>query len=459
MKTFVSLLAATFILSWPAFLNGYPFIFPDTAGYLGPSIDFLATGWLSAAWSRPPFYGIFALPIHWTWSLWPLAFVQAFLISHLLFLTLRTLLGTVDTRFYLVTVFVLSLFTSLPWHAATLIPDIFTPIVVLGIFLLVCMDDRLRTWELLYVLVLTTAATSFHFSHLGLAAILAVAAPAMWLRRSFRPLVSVRSMVIGLLPFVLAFSALVAVNKVFRGEAAATTHGSLFLLSRYQGIVKDYLNEHCDARGYILCEHKDDMGRILWGDDSLTNRIGANKLNEEAKVILREAFRTYPIETANSALQSVLNQLVTFSTANWIYVHEDTPDDPAAHRLFRAFPNEYSAFLSSGQSTDKLPKATARLIDTLAIFAALPFFLSFLLQAYQRQDTRLEALYAFVIVSLVANAAVCAALSAVVERYQSRLIWLVVLVTLIGAYRSRSARGSNPGSPDAAGDKTPVASV
>jgi len=455
MKILLRLLVATFILSWPAFLNGYPFIFPDTVGYLRPAIDFLDTGWLSAAWSRPPFYGIFALPVHWTWSLWPMAFVQAFIIAHLLFLVLRTLFGTVDTGFYFVSIAILSLFTSLPWHAVTLIPDIFTPVVVLGMFLLIFMRAGLQTSEYLYILALTTAATSFHFTHLGLAAILWVTAAALWIPRSFRPLISGRSLLIGVLPFVLAVTASVGVNKIFRGEAAAATHSSLFLLSRYQNIVKTYLDAHCDTYGYVLCEYKDGMGNILWGEDSLTNRIGANQLNEEAKLLLRESFRNYPLEIANSALQSILNQLVTFWTTGWIYVHGNTAGDPADDGLFRTFPGEYQAFLSSGQSTENLPKALVRFVDTVAIFAALPFFVWFLLEAYRRRDTRLEAFYAFVSLGLLANAAICATLSGAVERYQSRLIWLIVFVTLIGAYRVLYSRGSG----DAPKDRAPALGV
>lgn len=454
MKTTLNLVVATLVLSWPAFFNGYPFIFPDTGGYLSPAIQFVETGWLSAAWSRPAFYGIVALPIHWQWSLWPLVFVQAFLTAHFLLLTIRTVLGRVDLVFYFFVVVTLALFTSLPWHVATLIPDIFAPIVVLGIYLLVTADDRLRPWERIYVLAITTGAVSFHFSHFALAAILSATGAAMWFHNSFRQIISIRTLIIGFLPFALALSALVAVNKVYRGEASASTHSSLFVLSRYKNIVNLYLNKHCDTETYALCEFKDENRNVLWGEKGLARTIGANKLNQEAKEILRKSIELYPIEFVNSALQSILYQMVRFWTAGWIYPFADTPADASDSNLFRYFPSEYPTFLGSHQSDDSLPKSIVQLVHTIAIFAALPLFLLFLCDANQRHDVRLQALYAFVFVGLLGNAAIVATLSGVVERYQSRLIWLVVLVTLIAGYRLISERRTDGSGNDTTGQKS-----
>jgi len=294
---------------------------------------------------------------------------------------------------------------------------------------------------------------------LALAAILSAAGAAMWFHSSFRKTISIRTLIIGFLPFLLALTALVAVNKIYRGDASVSTHSSLFVLSRYKHIVNDYLDKHCDTETYALCEFKGQSRNVLWGKDGLANTIGANELNQEAKEILTKSLDLYPLKFVNSALQSILNQMVRFWTAGWIYPFENMPDEAADNNLFRYFPSEYSAFLESHQNTETLPKSLVRLVHTIAIFAALPLFLLFVCRANQRQDTHMETLYAFVFVGLVGNAATVATLSGVVERYQSRLIWLVVFVTLIAGYLLRSERRANRSDHETKQQKSPMSSI
>lgn len=435
IKLILSLLLAAAMLSWPAIYNGYPFIFPDTQGYLLPAIQLLETGWLSPAWSRPPFYGLAALPIHMNWSLWPMVIIQALIISHFLFLTVRTVLGQIDHRAFLGVIFALAALTSLPWHVATLIPDIFAPVLLLGIFLLAYPGHALKPWEQVYVLAITIAAAAFHLSHVALAACLAGLTGVLWLSKGFTGQVSRNKAFITAIPFAMAIVSLVAVNHITRGTTAVASHSSLFLLSKYRSEVTQYLRENCHKESYILCEYKDGLGSVLWGGDSLVAKVGANRLNDEAKELVRKAFWSDPAAVVNSALDASLKQLVTFWTGGWIYPLQGEGSDRGGGGLFAYFDREHEDFLSSKQSTSALPFSIIRLLHTIVILAAAPLFLLFLLRAYRRSDTSLISLYVFILSGLVANAVICATLSGVVERYQSRLIWLVVFVCVIASFR------------------------
>ncbi|HVN29298.1 MAG TPA: hypothetical protein VMT64_12465 [Candidatus Binataceae bacterium] len=54
--------------------------------------------------------------------------------------------------------------TSLPWYAGFVMPDIFTPMMVIGIFLLAFCRDGLSRWEMAFVIPVTLAATMIHYS-------------------------------------------------------------------------------------------------------------------------------------------------------------------------------------------------------------------------------------------------------------------------------------------------------
>jgi hypothetical protein len=78
-----SILFGALLLLFPAFNNGYPFLYADTStyitgGFLGAVSDF-----------RPITYGLFVRHISLMESLWLVAFVQALIVSALIHLVFR----------------------------------------------------------------------------------------------------------------------------------------------------------------------------------------------------------------------------------------------------------------------------------------------------------------------------------------------------------------------------------
>jgi hypothetical protein len=78
---------------------------------------------------------------------------------------------------------------------------------------------------------------------------------------------------------------------------------------------------------------------------------------------------------------------------------------------------------------------------------ALPFFLYFAFIALKRRSEPISWLFAYTVIGLIANAAICASISAVVPRYQSRVVWLIVFVALIAGFLARisSKTSQRPG--------------
>ncbi len=129
------------MLLWPAVWNGYPIVFADSGTYLSQAVH------RYLGWDRPPFYSLFMLPLHWTVTTWPVVVAQAVLTSWVLALVWRMLAPARSPRWLIPGAALLAVGTWLPWLVSELMPDVFTPLLVLTFCLLAFAPDRLARWE------------------------------------------------------------------------------------------------------------------------------------------------------------------------------------------------------------------------------------------------------------------------------------------------------------------------
>jgi hypothetical protein len=160
--------AAAFLL-WPALWNGFPIVFADTGTYLTQAIHHYA------GWDRPVFYSLFMLPLHATVTLWPVVVVQALLAAWVLKLVCRALLPTMSTLTFVSGVFILSICTWLPWLVSELMPDLFTPLLVLVLCLLAAVPERLSPPQRVTLVALAAFLVATQQSSLPLACVLGTA--------------------------------------------------------------------------------------------------------------------------------------------------------------------------------------------------------------------------------------------------------------------------------------------
>ena len=109
-------------------------------------------------------------------SLWPLVILQALMISYMILQVARAEAPRLTLGGLTAIGAVLSLFTGIGWYAGQVEPDIFTPVVILGAYLLLFRGDRLGRAGRLVVTGLTGLAVASHPSHLGLLGGLLIAA-------------------------------------------------------------------------------------------------------------------------------------------------------------------------------------------------------------------------------------------------------------------------------------------
>ncbi|WP_237215490.1 hypothetical protein [Falsiroseomonas oryziterrae] len=409
------------ILAWPAAWNGYPLVFADTGTYLGQALL------LYLGWDRPATYSVFAHALHWRLTLWTIPVVQGLVTAHLLSLVLRTL-GRPGARAVLLACGLLALATGLPFLVAQVMPDLFTTLVVLALWLLGFGWERLGRWERWYVLLLATAGIAFHLSHVPLAAGLAIVAGAVtWVARGAPPALGAAGRMAA--PLGVAMLALVALNAAGHGRLSLSPFGSVFMAARLidDGPGLRTMDARCEEAGWQVCAWRAQLpmgfNHFLWEPDAPLARMGGGKAwGAEASDIVRETLAREPGAVVAETLRNAWRQFVWFGTGDGLEPWRGVPGPEPL--IVRFFPGELGAFRESRQYAGLL-QPEARALSPLHV--ALGWLGLALLPAaawLRRRDLPALALCLMVLAASLGNALVTGGLSGVNERYQGRIAWL-----------------------------------
>ncbi|HYH22062.1 MAG TPA: hypothetical protein VD995_25935 [Azospirillum sp.] len=444
--TVLALVLSTALLCLPALYNGFPLVFSDTGTYIAQALQGFAGG------NRPVFYSLFMMPLHGGGvSLWPVVVVQSLIVAHLLHLVIRVAVPGAGPWWTLAAAALLTVGTSLPWHTGQLMPDVFTSVLILTAFLLGFGLDRLSRLEAAYLVLLATGAVAVHFSHVPLAVGLLLVVLAVRLARRDAAAAVVRAALALAVPVVLAVAAMVSVTAAAHGEARLARDGDLFLLARMlsDGPARDYLADVCPAKPYRLCPYLDgitpDSNDFLWKPDSpLYKAGGPQAVREEAAAIIRGTLAAYPGRQVLAALRNFAEQFVTARSADRLhpFIGEDVQPDPS---IRQHFPASHAAYTASLQSTGQLPIDAIRRLHgplTLAGAAAAAAGFAWFLRRGERHGT---ALFVVILAGLMGNAFITGALSSVRDRYQSRVVWLVVFFALVAGLSAILSRQKERG--------------
>ena len=442
----VSLLSVT-CLVWPALWNGYPIVFADTGTYLSQATHHYL------GWDRPVFYSMFMWPLHLGLSTWPVILVQSCLTVFVLDQTRRAF-GLPIGWLLGVTVF-LAIATWLPWTVAELMPDLFTPLLILLLARLVFAGSLLRLRDRVAITVLAAFLIATQQSSVPLAlGFLAVVIP---LRRfvDTTPLHSdVRQepwfvAVAPLLAPGLAIVALVLVNTVGFGRISVSPYGNVFVLARviYDGPGMTVLRDNCPDHDWRLCGYLDRFpataDEFLWARSSPVMLAGGHKaISAEADAIIREAMITQPGRLVVATWNNTIEQLTRFASGDGLqswneqvspWINQDFPTEERA-----AF---HSARQQSGNLAVPAPLVIAHRATALAGIAAALLLLPL---AWHRRHTAAWFL-AVALLALPLSAVITGGLSTPHDRYQSRIIWLpaamafLTIPALIDRHRNNSA--------------------
>nr|AWM04773.1 hypothetical protein CIT40_19895 [Bradyrhizobium amphicarpaeae] len=412
----------------PAFWNGYPLLQWDTGGYLARWYE----GYLVPSRST-----VFGLYLHYgeSFGFWINLGVQSLATLWLLQLTLRVLSMMQTFRFVAISL-CLIVSTALPWLASMLLTDIFAGLAVLSLFLLVVGAGRTSTLEKIALFVFTAFAAATHSATLGVLLGLCVAG---WM---VRPFLKDRLPVAGLaqasLTIVAGAVMLVSANYALSGKVAWTPGGTGVAFGRMMqdGIVAQYLNDHCPRERYKLCPYRNELpataDEFLWGK-SVFNALGRFEgLNDEMGSIVVQSLKDYPLWQAGAALRAMGQQLLHVATGEgtngWIphtrgiierYVPSQAAPMRAARQQNWGINFDYVNWLH-------VPVALASMLALVALLGRA--------LAHRRLDD-LTLLAATVTLALLGNAFICAVISGPHDRYGARMVWVATFVVLMAVGR------------------------
>jgi hypothetical protein len=416
-----AILAGGLLLLWPALLNGYPILFSDTGAFLAQTTVPLMI------WDKPWIYGPLLHLFHWEGTLWLPALAQVLVVSHLLWLAQRELRGAATGQAHLLLAGVLAALTALPWVASLLMPDVFSGLLPLGVFLLAY--GALSRGETAYLVALMALGIAAHLSNIPTA--LALVVVVALLRLAWRPVVRAAA------PLLLALGLLVATNWAGHGQASLSPYGSTFLLARLigDGPAARTIAARCPDAGWYLCAWAgrlpEDSDVFLWERDSPLNRdaegrdivLGGVRLAPEARAIIAETLAREPLAVARAAAGNALRQVVLVGIGDTLSRH--ALGDSVRPRLVEAFPAaELARHDASLQAADRLPGAAAAFLWPQP--AVLLLGATGLAWALRRPGSRMRRGFALLLLAgVLGNAAATGALSKPHHRYQARVAWLL----------------------------------
>lgn len=411
------------LLLYPAFLNGYPLMFPDGVDYLyfGRGVlRKLLTGQPSHYGIRSEVFSLSMCPFSLCWSFWPAILFNAVLVTGTIYLLFQK-----RARVSAAMLLFLSLFSTLPWHVSQVMPDYLTGLIPVWIFLL--LSPRPRAEQILLAVALAYALLS-HASHLVLGLALLGALVLVLPRKQWFRLLPTCFATLTALAFQLLLSlALYGSAHLFNPNAPP------FLLARVlaDGTGLHYLRDHPeDKLAPFLPLIKPNADQVLWSDDGLIKTL-QRKDPSLLRTLSREQWHwvgrvvsAYPVEQARACLANFERQLRQCNLETY------WADPYIVTGLDLYFPGESARYERSAQARGTLPlEEIRRVLKTCMLLSAAAIAL-FLGKYRLSVDSDSRLLLALVVVTLLVNAAVTGIISCPHPRYQSRVIWLLPLAAM-----------------------------
>ena len=420
--SFLAILLGGALFVWPALWNGYPLLYSDTHVFINqPTPGFFN-------WDKPFIYGPWMLPFHAWQSLWGVVLVQGILISNLVWLT-QQVFGVARPLRHLLLCGVLSLLTGASWFVSLLMPDIFSGMVVLSIFIL-GFSKQLSKSMTVWVSLLGALAIAVHLSHLVIAAAcLCVVLVFRW-----------RRFLYAVLPLVIALFSLVGTTMYAFNKVAVSPFGSVFMLARMSadGNVKSVLEKYCPEKSWTLCAWTDrlakDSDSFMWDPKGpvWSHPGGPIGLAPEASEIVALTLRTRPMPLLWSALQNTVMQLSMVKLGDTI--HSDWLDVTVLKSVEKFFPPAELERYKKAHQVQETMLEKVSFVSTVGTYAVLLGFLLSLYLLYRAVQARDWTALGFILliwVGVLANAFATGALSKPHYRYQTRIAWLLVLPILL----------------------------
>lgn len=416
----------------PALWNGYPLLQWDTGGYLARWYE----GYLVP--SRSTVFGLY-LHLGESSGFWINLAFQAAATLWIVQLTLRVLRSSQPLRLLWIGL-LLILTTALPWIASMLLTDIFAGLAVLALFILVTQADQTSVWEKIALFVFTAFASATHSATLGVLFGLCGVGWVAW--PLLRDRISAAGLMQGSGSIVAGAAMLLAANFALSGQLAWTPGGVGVAFGRMlqDGIVTQYLRDHCPQQKLKLCPYRNELpptaDDFLWGK-SMFDELGRFAgLNDEMGFIVERSLADYPLWQAKAAAVAAADQLIHVATGEgttgWL---------PHTYGIIdRYIPAQSKPMHAAHQQHWDIDFAAVNWLHVPVAFGSMLAVTALLGHAiWRRRRDDVTLLAATVTLALLGNAIICGVISGPHDRYGARMVWIATFTVLIAAARYLSA--------------------
>ncbi|MFY0644679.1 MAG: hypothetical protein JXR19_09470 [Bacteroidia bacterium] len=425
-------LIGTFILSFGAFFNWFPFFTGDTAVYLNAGFENYVPS------ERPVFYGWFLRFSALGFSLWLPALLQSFLLSFLLVKLIEIIWPKANNNFKLLSLLLIGIVSGVWWESTKLIPDPFVAIMSLSLLVLTVGKVTKSQHWLLWIFVLIS--TMMHLSHLALLLgfLLVILVFNPFHKRQKKLVIPL--VVIALLSFLgLGLS-----NLVLEDQFQLAKGNKVFLLGKLNesGVLDIYLEEECSERDLVLCEYKDSLPatawQFVWDPHGAVMKTGGWEVNREehARIVkdILTSPKYWPI-LSYKAIMATAVQLVQYNVGDNLFRQEKGSNSVSS--IDRYFPHETNAALWTKQFLMELP------FSSMSWYYLLTLLLSIAWLIYYSAKGDLKKGYKEILVILllliVLNAFFTANLANISSRLNARMLWLLPALISVIWLKNRTA--------------------
>lgn len=435
--------ASTFFVVWGAlllqligFYNGYPLVYSDTGTYIYSGFRVFVPD------DRPILYGLFIRFFSVKQSLWLVIFVQNLIASFVLYAITEKVVKRYLHGIFLGVVGLLTATTAVGWTTNELIPDFLAPICIFIFFLLVSKNEhsRLKTAAFVGIMILSCVS---HFSHLllftALFGCLIVYQIAFDNISAYALPKNLRTIFLTLL---LCWILIPTINYAVEQKFILNKGSHVFLMAHFNdtGILNQFLEENCNKQEYQklkLCALKDEippsLAGFIWTKSFIDKVGGWQDSKEEFDFIIHELITTpkYATQSIFDSFRYGLIQLTKNEMGNGL-TPEREGSAPYGQISWR-FPDELNAYKNSKQNSESgltsLFSTLNRIQFYVLIFAGLS--LLYRLRKINSWDKNVQSLLLISILGVLFNAFITAGLNAPTNRFQARVVWIVVFVSSI----------------------------
>ena len=420
--------------------------------------------------ARSPWYGAFMWPIQRYGTIWMVAALQSLVGAWLIWLLWRTTAPGAPLWTAYAVQGATALFSTLPFVAGFIMPDVFTAYLILGVTLLLVSWTRLGRAERAGLLLLIFFECRFHGANTALAAFIAATAGAASLLPKLDRRTALTSMVVVLLTLGASVAAGILVDLAIVSKTGQPPGRPPFLAMRLiaDGPGRTYLRRVCaEGATYRLCRYKtlplDDIEDMIWSTDPKKGIF--LKGNTEHRMVLEREERPFvtgvilsdPVGVALSSLNNWRKQLGMVAVHDplidpELYIaHQpyiDSPLRPMVERIGSCGPDRHGC-------RTRLTQPVADRLQTVEFILATAIVAVLAARSIPRPVRRpspvpsrwLEAA-GLATVGLLTNALLYGAIAGPFFRYQSCVAWIATAMAAVGlasCFRRRSAGASSVG--------------